>query len=163
MKPVQLPNEESAPGSSTSGLSAASALAAGIIFGIGLVVSGMTNPDKIIAFLTLNSNWDASLIFVMVSALVVAGIGYRLTNKRRTPLFEQDFHAPAAQVIDRRLLGGSALFGIGWAFSGYCPGPAIVGAFTLDARALVFLAAYLAGVALFETTRASTAVALADG
>ena len=150
-------------GLSTPHTSKAAALLAGIIFGIGLVVSGMTNPEKIIAFLTLNSNWDASLIFVMGSALVVAGIGYRLAHKRSAPLFETDFHAPAAQAIDQRLLGGSALFGIGWAFSGYCPGPAIVGAFTLDPRALVFLAAYLAGVALFETTRASTAVAFGDG
>ena len=162
MSSAQHTNEESSPGSRTH-YQRSAALIAGIIFGIGLVVSGMTNPDKVIAFLTLNSSWDASLIFVMGSALVVAGIGYRLTNKRSAPLFEQDFHAPAAQVIDRRLLVGSALFGIGWAFSGYCPGPAIVGAFTLDARALVFMAAYLAGVALFETTRASTAVALADG
>jgi len=141
----------------------AAALVAGTIFGIGLVVSGMTNPDKVIAFLTLNSNWDASLIFVMGSALIVTAFGYWLANKREAPMFERDFHAPGAQAIDRRLIGGSALFGIGWAFSGYCPGPAIVGAFTLDARALVFLVAYLAGVFLFETTRASTAVALADG
>jgi len=141
----------------------AAALLAGILFGIGLVTSGMTNPDKVLAFLTLNSNWDASLIFVMGSALLVTGIGYQLVNRKTTPLFDQNFHAPAAQKIDKRLLGGSALFGVGWAFSGYCPGPAIVGAFTLDARALVFLAAYLAGVALFEMTRASTAVALADG
>ena len=147
----------------SSPLSKAAALIAGIIFGIGLVISGMTNPDKVIAFLTLNSNWDASLIFVMGSALLVTGIGYRLAHRKSAPLFEQDFHAPAAQTIDQRLLGGSALFGIGWAFSGYCPGPAIVGAFTLDARALVFLAAYLSGVALFNMTRASTAVALADG
>lgn len=139
------------------------ALVAGVIFGIGLVISGMTNPDKIIAFLTLSGNWDASLIFVMGSALLVTGIGYAIANKKSAPLFEQSFHAPTAQTIDRRLLGGSALFGVGWAFSGYCPGPAIVGAFTLDARAVVFLAAYLGGVALFETTRARTAVALADG
>jgi len=127
----------------SSALSKAAALIAGIIFGIGLVISGMTNPDKVIAFLTLNSNWDASLIFVMGSALLITGIGYRLAHQKSAPLFEQDFHAPAAQTIDKRLLSGSALFGIGWAFSGYCPGPAIVGAFTLDARALVFLAAYL--------------------
>ena len=144
-------------------LNRAAALAAGMIFGMGLVISGMTNPDKVIAFLTLNNHWDASLIFVMGSALLVTAIGYGLANKRRTPLLAQEFHAPTAQKIDQRLLAGSTLFGIGWAFSGYCPGPAIVGAFTLDARALVFLTAYVGGVLLFETTRSSTAVALADG
>jgi len=162
MTPLRPTSNEKASDSSNLYQTTA-ALVGGIVFGIGLVVSGMTNPEKVIAFLTLNNSWDASLIFVMGSALIVASIGYRLANQRSAPLFELDFHAPAAQVIDKRLLGGSALFGIGWAFSGYCPGPAIVGAFTLDARALVFLAAYLAGVALFETTRASTAVALADG
>lgn len=139
------------------------ALIGGTIFGAGLVVSGMTNPDKVIAFLTLNSNWDPSLIFVMGSALLVAGIGYAFANRRRQPLFDGMFHAPIAKTIDQRLLGGAALFGVGWAFSGYCPGPAIVGAFTLDARATVFLFAYLAGVGLFELTRARTATALVDG
>ncbi len=140
-----------------------SALLAGTIFGMGLVISGMTNPEKVIAFLTLNSNWDASLIFVMGSALLVTALGYTIANRRNAPLFDLDFHAPVAKTIDRRLLSGAAIFGVGGAFSGYCPGPAIVGAFTLDARALVFLVAYLAGVGLFELTRARTAVALADG
>lgn len=150
--------------SETTGLAGKlSALLGGTIFGAGLVVSGMTNPDKVIAFLTLNTHWDPSLIFVMGSALIVAAGGYALTNRRAQPLFEAMFHAPIAKTIDRRLIGGSMLFGVGWAFSGYCPGPAIVGAFTLDARALVFFAAYLAGVGLFELTRARTATALVDG
>jgi uncharacterized membrane protein YedE/YeeE len=141
------------------------ALLAGIIFGAGLVVSGMTNPDKVQAFLTLNSNWDISLIFVMGSALITASIGYAISNRRAAPMFAERFHAPGATVIDQPLLVGSGLFGVGWAFSGFCPGPAIVGAFTLDARALLFLLAYLAGVLLFEQTQASTASrpAAADG
>ena len=140
-----------------------SALFAGTIFGAGLVVSGMTNPEKVIAFLTLNDKWDASLIFVMGSALAITAVGYFLANRRRAPLFDAMFHNPVAQTIDTRLAGGAVLFGVGWALSGYCPGPAIVGAFTLDIRAVVFFIAYLGGVGLFETTRARTAVALADG
>ena len=139
------------------------ALLAGCVFGGGLVISGMTNPDKVLAFLTLNANWDSSLIFVMGSALVVAGIGYALSNRRSSPLFSPDFHTPTATAIDRRLIAGAALFGAGWGFAGFCPGPAIVGAFTLDTRALVFLLAYLVGTGLFEFTRARTAMALADG
>lgn len=139
------------------------ALVAGIIFGIGLVISGMTNPDKVLAFLTLNSQWDGSLIAVMGSALLVTAVGYKMTHRRTAPLFDKAFYPPTAQIIDRRLLGGAAIFGTGWAFSGFCPGPAIVGAFTLDARALLFLLAYLAGTGLFELTRARTAVVLADG
>ncbi len=140
-----------------------SALLAGILFGAGLVVSGMTNPEKVIAFLTLNDKWDASLIFVMGSALVVTAVGYFVVNRRRAPLFDAIFHNPVAQTIDTRLAGGAVLFGVGWALSGYCPGPAIVGAFTFDMRAVIFFIAYLGGVGLFETTRARTAVALADG
>lgn len=136
---------------------------AGIIFGAGLVVSGMTNPDKVLAFLTLSSQWDVSLIFVMGSALLVASLGYALTNRRAEPLFASNFHAPTASAIDQPLLTGSALFGVGWAFSGFCPGPAIVGAFTLDARALLFLLAYLGGVGLFELTRNNAAILAADG
>lgn len=141
------------------------ALVAGIIFGAGLVISGMTNPDKVQAFLTLNSHWDISLIFVMGSALVVASIGYAISNRRVAPLFADDFHAPVNRVIDQPLLAGSALFGVGWALSGFCPGPAIVGAFTLDARALLFLLAYLVGVLIFEQTSAlkSSTQAAVDG
>lgn len=131
-------------------MSKLAALLAGIIFGAGLVVSGMTNPHKVQAFLTLNSQWDMSLIFVMGSALIVASIGYALSNRRSAPLFATDFHAPSTTVIDKPLIIGAILFGVGWALSGYCPGPAIVGAFVLDARALAFLLAYLAGVIVFQ-------------
>jgi len=139
------------------------ALLAGILFGAGLVVSGMTDPDKIIAFLTLNQHWNPALIVVMGSALLTTAAGYAVANRRAVPLFAEQFHLPAATTIDRRLLTGSALFGVGWALSGYCPGPAIVGTFLLDARAVVFVLAYLAGNALFEFTRLRTSVALVDG
>jgi len=126
------------------------ALLAGIVFGAGLVVSGMTNPDKVQAFLTLNSNWDVSLIFVMGSALITAAVGYALSRTRKAPLFASTFHAPETTHIDRPLILGALLFGTGWAFSGYCPGPAIVGVFTIDTRASIFMVAYLAGVLLYQ-------------
>jgi len=148
---------------STSLFDGGSALVAGSLFGAGLVLSGMTNPDKVIAFLTVNHNWDASLIFVMGCAVLLAGVGYSLANRRNSPLLDINFHEPVAQAVDRRLIIGSALFGTGWAVSGYCPGPAIVGSFLVDERAAIFLGAYLAGIGIFEMTRARTAVALADG
>ena len=126
------------------------ALAGGTVFGAGLVIAGMTNPDKVLAFLTLNQHWDPALIFVMGSAVVVATLGYWLIGKRGQPLFDSSFHAPTNQVIDQPLLVGAGLFGVGWGISGFCPGPAIVGLLTLDLRAVVFIAAYLVGVFGFE-------------
>lgn len=127
-----------------------SALVAGTIFGIGLVLSGMTEPANVIAFLKLSSGWSPALILVMGSALVVTAVGYRLAGRRTAPLFDTTFHKPAANRIDRRLVIGAGLFGIGWGIAGYCPGPAIVGAFTLDSRALLFVAAYVVGTVVFE-------------
>ena len=127
-----------------------SALLGGTIFGAGLVISGMTNPEKVLAFLTLGSGWDPALIFVMGSAVILAAVGYWLVGQRGAPLFDTDFHLPSATAIDRRLLGGAALFGIGWGITGFCPGPALVGLMTLDERAFVFIGAYVVGVVLFE-------------
>ena len=132
------------------GLGNVSALVGGIIFGAGLVVSGMTDPEKVLAFLTLGDDWDPALIFVMGSAVVVATIGFWLVGKRATPLFDTEFHAPASSTLDGPLLGGAVLFGVGWGVSGFCPGPALVGVMTLDQRALLFIVAYGVGVALFE-------------
>ncbi len=142
-----------------------SGLLAGIIFGMGLVVSGMTEPANVIAFLNLSAGWSPALLLVMGSALVVTGIGYRLAGRRAAPLFDSTFHRPTANRIDRRLMTGSALFGIGWGVAGYCPGPAIVGAFTLDSRAILFVAAYAAGTLAFELweRRVQARSALADG
>jgi uncharacterized membrane protein YedE/YeeE len=133
-----------------SGLSNVSALLGGGIFGAGLVVSGMTDPQKVLAFLTLNSGWDPALIFVMGSAVIVATIGYWLVNKRAAPLFDSEFYAPASNMLDRPLLGGAALFGVGWGVAGFCPGPALVGLMTLDRRALLFIVAYAVGVVIFD-------------
>lgn len=142
-----------------------SALLAGIIFGAGLVISGMTEPGNVIRFLYLAPGWSPALMLVMGSALVTAAIGYRLAGRRLRPLFDDVFHAPTATVIDRRLVSGAVLFGTGWGVAGYCPGPAIVGAFALDQRALVFIAAYLAGTVAFELwdRRVKLRAALADG
>jgi uncharacterized membrane protein YedE/YeeE len=128
----------------------ASALVSGIIFGLGLTLSGMTNPDKVLAFLTLDRSWDATLIFVLISALITTAIGYAIVDKRSQPLCDSEFHKPGKTAIDGRLLGGAMLFGLGWGLAGYCPGPAIVGALTLDPRAWIFAAGLVAGMPAFE-------------
>ena len=100
-------------------------LASGLIFGIGLTISGMVNPGKIINFLDFAGAFDATLIFVMGGAVVATTIGYYFALKQKQPLFADRFHLPTVKEIDLRLIGGAALFGIGWGLSGFCPGPAI--------------------------------------
>ena len=140
------------------------ALVGGLIFGFGLVVSGMTEPGNVIQFLNLGPDWSPALMFVMGSALTVAAIGYRVFGSRATPLFSDAWNLPNSQQIDGRLAGGAVLFGVGWGIAGFCPGPAIVGAFGLDPRALWFIAAYVAGVYLFEwMDRRAAKAAVADG
>ena len=139
------------------------ALGAGVLFGAGLVLSRMTDPAVVLAFLTLNEHWNPSLIGVMGSALLVTTIGYAAIERREAPLLSQNFAHPPKQPIDTALLGGAALFGCGWGLAGFCPGPAIVGAFGLDARALVFLIALLAGMALLDSLRARAASLTAAG
>lgn len=138
-------------------------LGAGVLFGMGLAISGMTDPAKVLAFLTLDRSWDPSLLGVMGSALAVTAAGYRLLGRRAQPLFGGTFAAPPRQPIDPALLGGAALFGLGWGVAGYCPGPAIVGTLTLDLRAAVFLAATIAGMALLDSIRSRQASSLPDG
>ena len=141
------------------------ALMGGAIFGAGLVVSGMTEPGNIINFLRIGPEWNVALILVMGSALLVTFVGYRLSGGRSAPLFDERFHTPTRQDLDPRLLSGAVLFGVGWGIAGYCPGPAIVGTFLLDERALVFMAGYVIGVAIYEwgNKRITEAAALADG
>lgn len=103
-----------------------SALISGIVFGLGIAISGMGNPAKVMNFFDPLGTWDPSLAFVMGGALVVTGIGYRLIfGARKAPLFDAKFHLPTTTAIDARLIGGSALFGVGWGISGFCPGGAI--------------------------------------
>ena len=97
----------------------------GLLFGIGLAVSGMVNPMKILTFLDITGSWDPTLIFVMGSGLVIATIGYRLVFARGRPLFADRFYLPTATDIDARLVIGSAIFGLGWGISGFCPGPGV--------------------------------------
>lgn len=123
-------------------------LLAGLIFGAGLGLSGMTKPSKVIGFLDLTGRWDASLAFVMVGAIGVYGIASRLILRRSAPLLDEKFHLPTAKSIDGKLLGGAALFGVGWGLAGYCPGPVIVGLGSKQLAPLVFVGAMVVGMLL---------------
>lgn len=129
---------------------AVGALGSGILFGFGLAVSGMSDPSNVLAFLTLSIGWRPDLLVVMGSAFVVAALGYRKVLSKAKPRWTDEFHIPDRKDIDARLVAGAIVFGIGWGFSGYCPGPALVGAFALDARALQFLIAFFAGAMFYE-------------
>lgn len=131
------------------------ALIAGLIFGLGLTISEMIDPAKIIAFLDITGAWDPSLIIVMASALAVSFAGYRIVLAREKPLFEPSFQLPTKTVIDRPLLAGSAMFGVGWGLAGLCPGPAVSAAALGNGAIYVFLAALFAGMLLKDgVTRA---------
>jgi uncharacterized membrane protein YedE/YeeE len=119
-------------------------LLAGLLFGAGLLISGMADPAKVLGFLRLAPGWDPSLMFVMGGALAVTVPGFWLLHRRGRPLFAPDF-APRALGLDGRLLLGAALFGLGWGLQGYCPGPAVVAAGLGQWPALVFLPAMFAG------------------
>ena len=123
-------------------------LLAGLIFGLGLLISGMANPAKVQNFLDLAGTFDPSLIFVMAGAVMVTFAGYRLVLRRPRPVLAERFYLPTAKDIDARLIGGAALFGIGWGLSGFCPGPAIVSLPLLATGTLVFVPAMLAGIAV---------------
>ena len=125
-------------------------LLAGLVFGLGLIVSGMANPAKILGFLDLSGSWDPSLAFVMAGALAVGLIAFVIAGKRTVSLLGADMKLPTARHIDRRLVGGSLLFGIGWGVAEFCPGPGLVALGMGEAKAAVFVAAMLAGMALFE-------------
>jgi len=124
------------------------ALLAGGVFGIGLAIAEMTRPSKVLGCLDLShGTWDPSLAFVMFSALAVHALAYRFLRKRRTsPLFDNRFHLPTRRDIDGRLLGGAAIFGVGWGLAGYCPGPGLVGAAVGVPGALVFLVTMTIGI-----------------
>lgn len=125
-------------------------LLAGLVFGIGLILSGMANPAKVLGFLDLFGRWDPSLALVMVTAVAVSGVAFLLVRRRGVSLLGAAMKLPTARQIDRRLITGSVLFGIGWGIAGFCPGPALVALGMGEAKALVFVAAMLAGMGLFE-------------
>lgn len=142
------------------------ALGGGMIFGLGLAVSHMADPQVVLSFLTLDARWNPALMLVMGGAVTVTFIGYRLIVSRGKPLYEAQFRLPHRGDVDKRLVGGASLFGVGWGITGYCPGPAFVGAFVLDSRALIFVAAFIVGIALFEVmerARGRAVVTAADG
>ncbi|MDR7332172.1 DUF6691 family protein [Roseateles asaccharophilus] len=126
------------------------ALLAGLVFGIGLIVSGMADPAKVLGFLDLAGPWDPSLALVMAGAIAVGVVAFAIAARSRRTLLGLDFNLPAARHIDRRLVGGSLLFGIGWGLAGFCPGPALVALGMGELKAVVFVAAMLAGMGLFE-------------
>lgn len=126
------------------------ALIAGLVFGLGLVISQMVNPAKVIAFLDIFGNWDPSLAFVMGGALIVTVIGYRLAWMRRKPVFEERFQVPSNRKIDTRLAIGAVLFGIGWGLVGLCPGPAIAALTIGGIKAAGFLGAMALGMVMFQ-------------
>ena len=132
------------------------ALLAGLVFGVGLLLSGMANPAKVLGFLDLSGQWDPSLALVMGGAVAVAAVVFALTRKRKTTLLGADLKLPTARHIDQRLVIGSLVFGAGWGIAGFCPGPALVVLAMGEAKALVFVLAMLAGMgffALFEAAR----------
>lgn len=124
--------------------------AAGIVFAIGLGISGMTQADKVIGFLNVAGDWDASLGLVMGAAVATHFVLFRLILRRASPVFGERFQLPTRTDIDGRLIGGSALFGIGWALGGYCPGPALVSASTGAGPVLTFVAAMTGGMLVFH-------------
>lgn len=118
----------------------------GLVFGLGLVISGMADPAKVLNFLDLAGSWDPSLAFVMGGATVTAFIGYRLVWRRQAPVLDQTFDIPTNRSIDRPLMTGAALFGIGWGIGGFCPGPAWTALPLLAPGTLIFLPALLVGL-----------------
>jgi uncharacterized membrane protein YedE/YeeE len=133
------------------------AFAAGALFAVGLAVSGMTKPSKVAAFLDLAGAWDASLAFVMIGAISVHLVGQRLVRRRSRPLFDVRFYLPTRKDLDRRLVLGAALFGVGWGLGGFCPGPGIVAASGGSTGAVVFVLGMTLGMILEHAVARSRA------
>jgi uncharacterized membrane protein YedE/YeeE len=134
-----------------------SILVAGVIFGLGLAVSGMTHAAKVLGFLDVTGNWDPSLLLVLGGAVAVTVIAFRLILRRPAPVLEEKFKLPAAKFIDGPLVVGAAIFGIGWGISGYCPGPGIALLAAPGWETWVFIPAVLAGAFLHKALTSSLA------
>jgi uncharacterized protein len=126
------------------------ALIAGLVFGLGLILSGMADPAKVLGFLDVAGRWDPSLAFVMAGAIGVGTVAFGLAARRTTTLLGEPMRLPPTRPIDVRLVIGSALFGIGWGIAGFCPGPALVALGMAQSKAVIFVGAMLAGMGLFE-------------
>ena len=136
----------------------------GLVFGIGISISGMANPAKVLNFFDVAGAWDPSLAFVMGGALIVTFIGYRYVLKRPAPMLSTSFQLPTRSDLDLRLIGGSAVFGIGWGIAGFCPGGALPALGTGQSDVFIFVAALLAGIAaakFMQTAFAKRAIAQA--
>ncbi len=126
------------------------ALVSGLIFAAGLGIGGMTNPNKVKAFLDVSGDWDPSLAFVMAGAIAVYSLGYRFVMRATRPYCGHSFSMPSNTAIDGKLAVGAIMFGLGWGLAGYCPGPALVSVGTLSSSAVLFVGAMLAGMFLFD-------------
>jgi uncharacterized protein len=127
-----------------------SSFLAGLLFGVGLIVSGMANPAKVLGFLDLAGHWDPSLAFVMIGAIALASIGFFASRHTGKPLLDDTRHLPTKKKIDVQLIVGSAIFGAGWGIAGFCPGPVMVAVGAGKTEAVIFLSAMLAGMLAFN-------------
>ena len=125
-----------------------SGIVAGLLFGAGLAASGMTNTSKVIGFLDIFGQWDPDLLMVMAAAVITTFIGFSIIFMRKAPLFDSQFFLPKSQLVDRNLIVGAILFGMGWGLYGYCPGPAIASLVYLSPVTLLFVACMLIGMSL---------------
>lgn len=126
------------------------ALVSGLLFGLGLTISGMVDPAKVLGFLDVTGDWDPSLAFVMGTAIPVSALGFAAARRRLAPLCATTFSGPTKTAIDARLVAGALLFGVGWGLAGYCPGPALAAMSFSGWRVLLFVAAMLVGMAAFR-------------
>jgi hypothetical protein len=127
------------------------AFGAGSLFAVGLAISGMTKPSKVVGFLDVGGPWDPSLVLVMVAAVAVTFVAYRLILRRASPIFDIKFHLPTRKDIDRRLVLGAALFGVGWGLGGFCPGPGLVAGAGGVTAAIVFVGGMTIGMLIEHT------------
>jgi len=138
------------------------AFGTGALFAAGLAISGMTKPSKVVGFLDISGAWDASLAFVMLGAIVVHFIAYRVVMRRPAPLFDFKFHVPTRKDIDLRLMLGAALFGVGWALGGFCPGPGLVALGGGSLNAVVFVVGMTIGMLVEQVAARALARRKAD-
>lgn len=126
------------------------ALISGLVFGLGLIVSGMTDPSKVLAFLDLTGDWDPSLAFVMAGAVIIGSLAFPFADGWPHSLLGEDMHLPTATKIDRRLVLGGLTFGVGWGLAGYCPGPVLASLAQGGLKPLMFFVSMVAGMLVFE-------------
>lgn len=133
----------------------ASAFAVGLLFGLGLLVSGMADPAKVLGFLDVTGRWDPSLAFVMAAAVAVSAVGYQFARRLGQPVLADRLEIPTRRDLDPRLLAGAAIFGLGWGLAGLCPGPALTILTVVPAEAATFVAAMVTGMLLFRLVPAA--------